>query len=170
MEYEPIEIHFSDEERKLAADEAYRRQKVNEEKKLTGRNGGAEIGDEALRIHLIGAAGEMAVASYLGLKNFLYTESEAKRGTSDLPPNIDVKTRAKEYYDLVVQLDDDPTKIYVLVTIENKRCIIHGWIHGKNTMKDQFYKDPVGGRPAYFIPKGLLSPISTLKEYLISMK
>jgi hypothetical protein len=170
MEYEPIEFKFSDEERKLAADEGYRRQKVNETKKLTGRNGGPEIGEEALRIHFLGAAGEMAVASYLGLKEFLYKEKEAKRGSSDLPPNIDVKTRAREYYDLIVQIDDDPSKIYVLVTIESKKCVIHGWIEGKDTRRDAFVKAPANRGPAYFVPKGYLKPITTLKEHLNSIK
>jgi hypothetical protein len=160
--YEPIDFEFTEEERRLATDEGRRRQKVNEEKNLRGRNRGAEKGEEALKIHLIGAAGEMAVASYLGLKEFLYEESDAKRGSYDLPPDIDVKTSQKHFYDLIVQLDDVKTKRYVHVSIENKKCIIHGWTTAEKVMKEQYIKDPKGGRPAYFFPKGLLEPMSTL--------
>jgi broad specificity polyphosphatase/5'/3'-nucleotidase SurE len=166
MEYEPIEFVFSDEERKLAADEGHRRQKINEAKNLSGRNGGPETGKDALRSHLIGAAGEMAVASYLGLKDSLYKETEAKRGSYDLPPNIDVKTRAKHYYDMIVQLDDNLSKRFVLVTIENKKCIIHGWAEGVDIAKEYFIKAYANRGPAYFVPKGVLKPMSELKEII----
>jgi len=162
MEYEPINFVFTKEERKIAADEGYRRQKVNEKRNLRGRNGGAEKGNTAQKIHLIGAAGEMAVASLLGLKEHLYEETDAKRGSYDLPPDIDVKTTQKHINDLIVQLDDVKTKRYVLVSIEKKECIIHGWVEAERAMKEIFIKDPVGGRPAYFVPKGILNPMSTL--------
>ena len=56
-----------------------RRQGVNEAKGLRGRNGGAWKCSKALYIHLLGAAGEMAVASHLGMKDFLYKETQAKK-------------------------------------------------------------------------------------------
>ena len=71
---------------------------MNEAQRLRGRNGGASFGNKALEIHLLGAAGEMAVASYLGMKHELYKEVEAKRGSCDLP-GIDIKTRSKHQYD-----------------------------------------------------------------------
>ena len=159
---EPITFTFSKEERALAKKEGVRRQTVNEGRNLRGRNGGAEAGKDALKIHIIGAGGEMAVASYLGLKDHLYQESEAKRGSVDLPPNIDVKTAMKHSFNLIVQLDDAPDKKYVLVTIEKKTCLIHGWIDSKDAMLEKYKADFFGGRPAYFIPKSALNPISTL--------
>ena len=105
----PVEFVFSEEERKQALEEGMRRQRVNEEKGLQGRNKGPQTGQKAIDVHLIGAAGEMAVASYLGLKHELYKETEAKRGSDDLP-GIDVKTRSKTFYDLIVQKNEDPEK------------------------------------------------------------
>jgi hypothetical protein len=67
----PIDFVFSEEERLQATEEAMRRQSVNEAKGLRGRNRGAFKGNKALEIHILGAAGEMAVASYLGMKKFL---------------------------------------------------------------------------------------------------
>ena len=157
----PIEFVFTEEERKAARKEAFRRQAINEIRGLKGRNGGVATGTMALTIHLLGAAGEMAVASYLGLKEFLYKETEAKRGSCDLP-GIDVKTRSRHSYDLIVQKNEHPDKKFVLVTIENKKTVIHGWIRGKNAMKEQYWSDPAGGRPAYFVPKTALMPMSTL--------
>jgi hypothetical protein len=81
----PITFTFTDEERQAAMEEGARRQRVNEEKGLRGRNNGPRFGKKALDVHLLGAAGEMAVASFLGLKHELFKETEAKRGSCDLP-------------------------------------------------------------------------------------
>ena len=160
----PIEFVFSEEERKHAMEEGYRRQSVNEAKGLRGRNKGAARGDKALEIHLLGAAGEMAVATLLGLKHELYKESEARRGSDDLP-GIDVKTRSKHSYDLIVQRGENPRKKFVLVTIENQKTFIHGWCWGEEAMEERFWADPARGRPAYFVPKEFLRPMSTLKPH-----
>ena len=161
-------IHFtlSEEEKKMAIEEGVRRQKANEAKSLKGRNGGPESGKKALRVHILGAAGEMAMASFLNLKQYIFLNKNANRGSADLPFNIDVKTRSKHYYDLIVQKNEDPTKIYTLVTIEDKKIFLHGWLLGKDCMRENFWADPANGRPAFFIPKNLLNPIESLKNYL----
>jgi len=158
----PIEFVFSEEERALAMEEGLRRQGVNEAKGLRGRNGGAWQGSKALDIHLLGAAGEMAVAAHLGMKSFLYKETQAKRGSDDLP-GMDIKTRSKHKYDLIVQKNEDLNKKFVLVTIEDKTTLIHGWCYGRDAMKEEFWADPARGRPAYFVGKEHLRPMETLK-------
>lgn len=152
---------LTEEERKLALGEAIRRQSFHEKNKTPGRNGGASTGEKALFYHQIGAAGEVAVASYLGLKEYLFDDGGPVRGSCDLPYNIDVKTRAKHLYDLIVQLDDVDHKNYWLVTIQNKEIRIHGWIHHSDCAKDEYIKDPAGGRRAYFVPQSALNPPET---------
>jgi hypothetical protein len=159
----PIVFTFTEKERQLAMEEGHRRQAVNEAKGLRGRNRGPRFGDKALKVHLLGAAGEVAVASYLGLKHELFKEKEAKRGSEDLP-GIDVKTRSKSHYDLIVQRQSDPDKKFVLVTIENQQTLIHGWCYGKDAMQSQFWKDPARGRPAYFVPQDFLRPIDSINK------
>ena len=157
----PIQFVFSKEEKQQAMDEGLRRQSINEAKRLHGRNNGPRFGNKALEVHLLGAAGEMAVASHLGMKQFLYQETEAKRGSDDLP-NIDVKTRSKHHYDLIVQKNDNPRKKFVLVTIENHQTLLHGWCYGGEAMDEKYWADPARGRPAYFVPKEVLHPLDTL--------
>lgn len=159
-----IVFHFSEEDKELVRAEAVRRQLVNEKKELKGRNGGPADGDKALFFHKLGAAGELAVADYLHLREFLYQETEAKRGSSDLPPNIDAKTRSRHNYDLICQLDEKPGKILVLVTIQNKITLLHGWIRSEDAMKEQWKKDPAHGRPAYFVPQSALLPLIDLRH------
>jgi hypothetical protein len=157
----PIEFVFTEDERQQAVKEGLRRQGFNESKGLRGRNGGAWKGSKALDIHLLGAAGEVAVASYLNLKGELFKETEAKKNSDDLP-GIDVKTRSKASYDLIVQRGSDPQKKFVLVTIENQQTLLHGWCYGHEALQERFWADPARGRPAYFIPKECLRPIETL--------
>jgi hypothetical protein len=162
MAHSPVEIVFTAEERRLAMEEGVRRQSVNEAKGLRGRNNGPTFGAKALEVHLLGAAGEMAVASYMGLKGHLYAEKEAKRGSCDLP-GIDVKTRSKASYDLIVQKREDPRKKFVLVTIENQKTLLHGWCYGEEAMQERFWADPARGRPAYFVGKEHLRSMESLK-------
>lgn len=162
----PIPFTFTDEERQAAMEEGERRQRVNEEKGLRGRNNGPRFGRKALDVHLLGAAGEMAVASFLGLKHELYKETEAKRGSYDLP-GIDVKTRSKHGYDLIVQSKEDPSKIYVLVTIEKGTTLIHGWCRGEEAMKPEHWADYAGGRPAYFVPQSQLRPMEEIANAFV---
>jgi len=158
---------LSEEEIKVALAEASRRQSLNEAKGLKGRNGGAETGEKALFFHQVGCLGEMAVASYLGLKDALFQESDAVRGSFDLPFCIDVKTRTKHYYDLIVQLDEEPGKNYWLVTIQNKTIRIHGWIEHDQCTKPEYVKDPAKNRSAYFVPQSALrSPESFRAEVM----
>ena len=157
----PISFVFTPEERQAAMDEGMRRQSVNEAKGLRWRNGGASFGGKALDIHLLGAAGEMAVASYLDMKHELYKETEAKKGSDDLP-GIDIKTRSKHSYDLIVQRQEDPDRKFVLVTIENQQTLLHGWCYGRQAMDVRYWADPARGRPAFFMPKENLHPMETL--------
>jgi hypothetical protein len=159
----PISFVFSEEERSLAMEEGMRRQGVNEAKGLRGRNGGAWKGSNALDIHLLGAAGEVAVASYLGMKEHLFKETEARRGSDDLP-GIDVKTRSRHQYDLIVQKNENACKKFVLVTIESQKTFLHGWCYGRDAMKEEFWADPARGRPAYFVTKEHLRPMESLND------
>jgi len=151
----PIVFTFTEEERRIAMEEGMRRQRVNEAKGLRGRNRGVWKGDKALEIHLLGAAGEVAVASHLGMKHHLFKETEAKRGSDDLP-GIDVKTRSKHSYDLIVQRNEKAEKKFVLVTIENQQTLIHGWCWGHEAMDEKYWADYARGRPAYFMPQSKL--------------
>jgi hypothetical protein len=158
----PISFVFSEEERRLAMEEGVRRQGVNEAQGLRGRNGGAWKGSKALDIHLLGAAGEVAVASYLGMKEHLFKETEARRGSDDLP-GIDVKTRSRHQYDLIVQKNENACKKFVLVTIESQKTFLHGWCYGHEAIKEEYWADPARGRPAYFVPKVALHSMGSLR-------
>lgn len=157
-----VEIVFTEEQRQRALDEAVRRQQSNEAVGRRGRNNGPAVGVEALDMNVIGAGGELAVAIYLGMEDHVFTDLVPVRGSADLPGKIDVKTRKCHSWDLLVQLDDDLDKTYVLVTIQNKRIFIQGWIHG-SMMRAEWVHEYRRGRPCYCVPQSELNPIEDLK-------
>jgi hypothetical protein len=161
-----VEICFTDAQKARIWDEAHRRQSENEAANRRPRNRAASRGSRALSHHLYGAAGEMAVASYLDLENSVFLDKEPTRNSRDLPGDIDVKCRPNHAWDLLVQLDDDPTKNFVLVTIQNKQVLVQGWINGKEAMKEEWVKEFVKGRPCYAVPQQELKDPTSIVRLL----
>lgn len=158
-----IEFNFTPDQRSLALAEGQRRQSFNEARNTRGRNKGPESGFEAERIHLLGAAAEVAVAYYLGAEEYLFQEISPVRGSCDLP-GIDVKCGSKHSHNLLVQLDDDFRKIFVLATIENRKTFLHGFLAGEEVVNKGVVREPVPGRPCYFVEKSKLLPMEELKS------
>ena len=161
----PVKITLGPEQLALAEAEAHRRQLQNESRGLRGRNKAPDKGEKALKMHLLGCIGEVAVADYLGLQEHLFKAQSPVPGAADLPGNIEVKTRSKHNYDLLVQISDDPNKIFVLSTYEGGDTThIVGWIRGQDAMRKGWIREFVRGRPCYAVPQGELQPPETIAE------
>lgn len=154
-------VELSVEEREQAEREALRRYHTDNAIGAKGRNGAPVIGDDALRLDRLGAFGEMAVAVLLGIKNCLFRETKPRRGSCDLP-HFDVKTSSRHHGDLIVQFDGPPDQTYVLATVQGEDYRVHGWMHASEAMQPQWKADPLGYRPAYFVPQARLHPMSTI--------
>lgn len=113
---------------------------------MRGRNGAPSLGAKAMEMHRIGCIGEMAVAAHLGLDESIYSDVSPNRKRTDLPGRIEVKTRAKHHYDLLVQLDDSADKLYVLVTYEAGEARLAGWIDGSEVSSKGSVVEYVRGR------------------------
>jgi hypothetical protein len=71
----------------------------------------------------------------------------------DLEDFIDVKDIQQEHHKLIVQYKDDPEWAYFLVYgAECPKFYMVGWCWGWEAMHERFDADPVGDRPAYFVP------------------
>lgn len=103
------------------------------------------------QIHIEGCLGEMALAKHLGV----YWSKGSFRG--DDVQNLQVRTRSRHTYDLILHRDDPDDKRFYLVTGVNGRYQIHGWILGRTGKQEKFWSDPAKGRPAFFVPKSELS-------------
>ena len=162
-----IEFQLSVEDKATIFDEACRRQAVNEKRKLRGRNGAPSRGGGSLGLHLLGATGELVVARILSVDHLLFADNVPRRGSSDLA-NIEVKTRSNHKYDLLIQLDDDRHKSFVLVTMAEERIFVHGWIPGDEAMEEKRIREYAQGRPCYAVPQEALRPIGELLDQFAS--
>ena len=164
-----IEVTLTRQQVDAAEKEATRRQEVNEAKNLRGRNNAPAKGQKALEMHRLGCIGEIAVASFLNKEKSLFQLKTPVANSSDLSGGIEIKARSKHNYDLLIQLDDKPDKIFVLVTCESASAStvantarIVGWIHGTNAMRKEWIREFVRGRPCYAVPQSALSPMGSL--------
>jgi len=124
-------------------------------------------GETGWQAHIEGACGELAVAKCLGL--YWSGSIDTFKVGGDVG-KLQVRTRSKQYYDLIVRPDDRSADIFILVTGRAPTFQIHGWIVGTEAKKPEFLQT-YGGRPeAYFVDKDHLHSIEALKVHLQSDK
>jgi hypothetical protein len=109
--------------------------------------------------HCEGACGEYAVAKVLGIP---WTGTVDTFKSDDLP-GIQVRTRSKHNYDLIVRKHDSDTAIWILVTGISPNYKVHGWILGADAKKQQWLREYAGRPEAFFVPTSELKPMSELK-------
>jgi len=114
--------------------------------------------EEGWSHHIEGALGEMAAAKAL---NMYWPGSVNAWKECDLY-GIQVRTRSKSSYDLIVRPDDAENCVWVLVTGSCGSYEVCGWISGFDAKQERFFGTPNNREPAYFIPKSELKPIETL--------
>jgi hypothetical protein len=112
--------------------------------------------EDGWRAHIEGACGELALAKYLG--KYWDGSVDTFRSLPDLG-NIEIRTRSKSYYELIVREDDDPSKVYVLVTGFAPDYQIRGWIRGADARRDEWLQAHGGRPPAWFVPHDALTSI-----------
>lgn len=120
--------------------------------------------DSEWHVHILGALGECAFAKATG-RYWSGSVNTFKNG-GDVGA-IQVRTRSKHDYDLLVRDGDADGDIFVLVTGGPNDFVVHGWLRGKDAKADRYRKNYGGYGEAYFVPKADLSPVTPLicQEY-----
>jgi hypothetical protein len=112
---------------------------------------------EGWSVHIEGACGELAFAKALN-KHWGGSVNTFKGG-GDVG-SVQVRTRSKSHYGLLVREDDDDNAAFVLVVGKEGRYRVVGWTWGGDAKRKQWRKKH-GGRPAaYFVPQSALTPIN----------
>jgi len=114
-------------------------------------------------LHILGASGEMAAAKALGI---YYGGSVNTFRTQADVGSLEIRTRSKDSYELLVRPDDKDQAIYVHVTGSNTKFKVHGWLFGKEAKEEQYLQTHGGRDPAYFVPFSALKNLSDLKALL----
>lgn len=113
-------------------------------------------------VNIEGAAGEMAVAKYLGT---FWSGALGDFDAKDVG-RYQVKTNTSRKWDHLIIRDWNPRDgIYIGVLSFMPRYVITGWISGEDGMKQEFFRDGLPGVPAYFVPRAALRPLSELPRF-----
>jgi len=104
--------------------------------------------------HIEGALAEMTFAKYMGV---YWTGAFCFRA-SDVG-GWNVRCRSRHSYDLILHEEDPDDGKFVLLTGKNGIYRLHGGIVASEGKLNKYWSDPAGGRPAFFVPKSMLTPI-----------
>ena len=157
-----VEVKLTAEAIAHATQLAVCRQKESERQGLKGKYGGPAGGVLALQYHQIGARGEIAVATFF---NWAWPTTVNTFSAPDLLDYIQVRTRSKHHYDLIIRSSDANDEIFIHATSEHDDTVrIHGWIHGLSAKNSKWWANHGGREPAYFVPRTQLNSIESLRD------
>jgi hypothetical protein len=110
--------------------------------------------------HIEGACGELAVAKLLG-RFWGGGINDFKR--ADDVRGLQVRTRSRDEYDLLVRKDDRDGDRFVLVTGTAHDYAVRGWLYGSEAKQDRWLASHGGRPPAWFVPAAELHPLDLLE-------
>ena len=144
---EDIVVELSEAEMLQAAIVAVQR---NVENIFAGRHHKFGAGsDNGWTMHIEGAAGEMAFAKWADR----YWSGSLGNLKADDVGSVQVRTTSGHNNRLILHAEDPDDRRFVLLTGLAPRFIIRGWIWGRDAKQEKYWKDPAGGRPAFFVPQ-----------------
>ena len=118
---------------------------------------GAEFGNP-WGSHVLGAIGELAVAKWLNM----YWHPHVGRYDADDVGPFQIRTSSRVAGDLILHPRDADAKPFILVTGVGPRFYICGWCLAAEGKLREYWRDPAGGRPAFFVPARVLHDPRTL--------
>jgi hypothetical protein len=118
-----------------------------------GRNG--EAGQHDWQLHIEGALGEQALAKWIGT---FWSGEVGNLSAADIGAKIEARTTSRLDGSLILHEWDRDDAFFFLLTGQHGTYRIAGWIEGRAGKQAAFWRDPVGGRAAYFVPQAALHP------------
>jgi hypothetical protein len=117
---------------------------------------GCEGEDNSLARHINGAGGELAVAKLSG--KYWGGHIGTFKG-SDIGRGVQVRTRSRHDWDLIVREHEADDQAFVLVTGQAPHFAVRGWIMGADAKSPAWLKAHGGRPPAFFVPQSALRPL-----------
>ncbi|VIO80084.1 hypothetical protein [Bradyrhizobium ivorense] len=148
-----VKVELSLHEVLMAAEVGLMRQIAAIKRKLPDRNGFEGAG---WNVHIEGACGELAVAKALGL---YWTGSVNSFKCGGDVGAIQVRTRSRADYELIIRDDDRDEDVFVLVTGRCPTYEVIGKIIGRKGKRDEWRRCHGGRQAAWFVPHAALSAI-----------
>ena len=94
-----------------------------------------------------GALAECALAKHLQI-----FWSKGTPGACDVGPH-DVRATEHLHGSLIIHPTDADERKYYLLTGCNGKYYVRGYMYGYHAKQQKYWKDPQGGRPAFFVPQ-----------------
>lgn len=119
----------------------------------------AEVGGRGRgwHLHIEGAAGEMAVAKALN-RHWSASVNTFKVG-GDVG-RVQVRTRSRHDYELIVRPEERDTDAFILVTGIAPAFRVHGWCYGREAKREEWRQNHGGHGAAFFVPASALRTIA----------
>lgn len=121
--------------------------------------------DNGWTLNIEGAAGELAVARVLD-RYWGMPVNTFRRG-GDVG-QLQVRTRSRHHYELIVRSADRDTDIFILVTGRAPWFRVHGFMVGADAKRPAWMQRHAGRPAAYFVPQAALRPIEDLSDFLMN--
>lgn len=134
------------------------RQTQNISRDRTPRYGATKEND--WQLHVEGCLGEMAVAKEY---NLFWNANLGVIAPGDIGRKVEVRTRSRHHYDLILHPSDPDGSVFVLLTGTNGSYTLHGWLLGIEGKQQRYWADPAKGRPAFFVPQSALRSPESLR-------
>lgn len=115
--------------------------------------------DDGWSVHIEGAAGEMAAAK--AMNRFYSGSVNTFRDGGDVGA-IQVRTRSKDGYELIVRANDRDSDVFVLVVGRAPVYRVMGWMRGQDAKRAEWRKEHGGRVAAYFVPTAALRAMGEL--------
>ena len=117
-------------------------------------------GKEGWTLHIEGAGGELAVAKLL---NIYWDGSVGTFSNGGDVGRLQVRTRSRLDYELIVRPRDRDEDLFVLVVGRIPVFHVVGWIRGRDARRPEWLAEH-GGRPAaHFVPQDALHEMGELR-------
>ena len=113
---------------------------------------------EGWSYHVDGACGECAVAKLLGR---FWSGAVGDLTADDVGP-LQVRATSHSEGRLILHPRDPDNRAFVLVTGRAPDLTVRGWIPAKEAKRREWWADPTGKRPAFFVPIGALADMALL--------
>jgi hypothetical protein len=110
--------------------------------------------------HVVGAIGELAVAKAFG---FYWEGIRPELDHAGDLARWQLRATPGPNHCLIVHREDPDHAPFLLVRGGPQTWELAGWIAGSDAKRDCYWRDPVGGRPAYFVPSTALHDLDELE-------
>jgi hypothetical protein len=128
---------------------------------------GAPNTNQGWELHIAGCLGEVATAKYL---NLFWCGSLGDYSAKDVGGLVQVRTRQRSDYELPLHPPDSDSDPFVLCFVRPPIVELKGWILGSEGKLPEYWKDPAGNRPAFFVPHDKLRPMPDLVTHIANLK